>query len=83
MIETFMFLAAAAAVPQPGDQAQAPSAAVSETRPAPCDVLADTFNAFVAVEESPGLREIVQPAIVSRAGKRPAIVGPSGAAWIS
>lgn len=87
MIETFMFIAAAAAAApaasQPAGREQAPSVTVSETRPAPCDILENTFNALVAVEESPGLREIVRPAIFTGTGKQRAIVAPPGAAWIS
>ena len=87
MIETFIFLAASTAAPQvfpvPSGHGQSPSVTVIETHQAPCDVLESTFNAFVAVEESPDLREIVRPAIVVRAGEPKAMVDFSAAAWIS
>ena len=87
MIETFIFLAASTAAPQvfplPSGHDQSPSVTAIETHPAPCDVLESTFNAFVAVEESPDLREIVRPAIVVRAGEQQALVDLSATAWIS
>ncbi|MGH6659513.1 MAG: hypothetical protein ACREBM_07680 [Sphingomicrobium sp.] len=76
MFEAFMLIAASAAAPQ--SLAEPPGREL-----AACAILENTYHAFVAVEESPGLRAIVRPAIVTTIGGQPAIVAPSGAAWIS
>lgn len=76
MFEAFMLFAASAAAPQGLAQP-------SGREQGSCAILDNTYNAFVAVEESPDLREIVRPAIVTRIGDQPAIAAPSGADWIS
>ena len=76
MFEAFMLFAASAAAPQG-------LAEPSGREQAPCAILEITNNAFVAVEESPGLRKIVRPAIVIGTGDQPAVAAPSGVAWIS
>jgi len=67
VIEPLMLLAAAIAAPH--------GAPASEARPAPPSMILDyTYNAFVAVEESPALKDIVHPAIyVGPGSKRPGI----------
>lgn len=77
MIEMAIFWAAAG-------QAQVASAPAGEVRAAADPaILENAYNAFVAVEESPSLREIVTPAIVTRIGHERAIVGARGAGPIS
>lgn len=45
-------------------------APADETRPAPPSMIIDnSYNAFVAVEESPALKDMVQHAIYARPGK--------------
>lgn len=88
MIEAFILLAAAAAAPQaataPAGHAQGAGAAASETAPAAGSAILEmTYDAFVAVEESPGLAEIARPAIFIRTGKQRAIIGASAAIPIS
>ena len=65
VIEPLMLLAAGIAASQ--------GAPASEARPAPPSMILDySYNAFVAVEESPALKDIVYPAIYTKpGGKRP------------
>ena len=83
MFETLIFLAATAApapsAPAATDCGQAAVEASPALDPAVIDM---TYNAFVAVEETPELDQFVRPA-VGAAPDKPAIAFPTGTAWIS
>lgn len=82
MFETIIFLAAAVA---PAPPATAPSGcgqAAVETSPAVNPAIIEmTYDAFVAVEETPGLSEISRPAVADAPAGM--IEFPAGTAWIS
>ena len=84
MFEALIFLAAAAA---PAPSAPEPSNGgpdAIETAPAVNPAIIEmTYNAFVAVEETPVLDEIVRPAVAATPDKPRAIDLPAGTAWIS
>ncbi len=84
MFDTLIFLAAAATPAPSASDAAACGQATIETSPAvnPA-VLEMTYNAFVAVEETPGLSALLRPAVRATQTRKPAIAFPTGTAWIS
>ncbi len=81
MFETLIFLAAAAA--QPAPQANGCASAANEAAPVVNPAIIEmTYDAFVATEETPHIRELVRRAVgAARSGQ--AIAAPAGTAWIS
>ena len=75
VIDTFILLLAAAQLaPGPaGDQARGRIALVAGPV-----VTTDTYNAFVAVEETPAVAKLVRPAVLVRRGRDRAIACPPG-----
>jgi hypothetical protein len=75
MFETLILLAAAAT--------PAPAAPEMTSRAAKPAIIEMTYNAFVAVEETPELSEIVHSAVEATPDIKRAIDFPTGTAWIS
>lgn len=84
MIETLMFLAAAATqAPSAPDCAQAAGQAPGQGAAIDPAIIEMTYNAFVAVEETPSPSELARPTILFAPNKQSALAGPGGTAWIS
>ena len=84
MFETLIFLAAATTPAPSAPEPTSGGQAAIETAPAVNPAIVEmTYNAFVAVEETPVLHEIVRPAVAATPDKPPAIAFPAGTAWIS
>lgn len=84
MFETLILLAAAAASAPSAPEAAGCGQSATITSPAVNPAIIEmTYNAFVAVEETPELNEIVRPAIAGSPVKQPGIAVPVGTAWIS
>ena len=84
MIETLMFLATAIAqapsAPDAASCGQTPSRAAPLVDPAIIEI---TYNAFVALEETPDVSDLARPAIASAPDEQSAFAVPGGTAWIS
>jgi hypothetical protein len=80
MFEPLILLAAAACPGQPAPAATDYGHAVRAVDPA---IIEMTYDAFVAVEETPGLSEIIRSAVAATPDKQPAIAIPAGTGWIS
>lgn len=85
MFEALLYLAAAAAVPAQAAP-QAPDCAESAATVPPAldpGTIEMTYNAFVAIEETAPVGEMVRPAIGAAPVGQPAIGAATGTAWIS
>ena len=84
MFGTLIFLAAAAAPAPSAPEPAGCGRAGIETSPAVNPAIIEmTYDAFVAVEETPALSEIARPAIADAPARQPAFAVPAGTAWIS
>ena len=84
MFETLIFLSAAAApVPSAPETTGCGQAAIATSPAVNPAIIEMTYNAFVAVEETPELKAMVRPAVGASPDKQPAIAFPTGTGWIS
>lgn len=81
MFETLIFLAAAAAAPSASPPAGCGPAPVESSPAVNPAIIEMTYDAFVAVEETPGLSEISRPAVADAPAGM--VEFPAGTAWIS
>jgi len=84
MFDTLIFLAAAAAPAPSAPETTGCAQTAIETSPAVNPAIIEmTYNAFVAVEETPELTEILRSAVAVTPDSQPSIAFPTGTAWIS
>ena len=84
MFESLIFLAAAASPAPSTPEASGCGQAAIESSPAVNPAIIEmTYNAFVAVEETPELDQFVRPAVGAAPDRQPALAIPTGTAWIS
>jgi hypothetical protein len=81
MFEPLILLAAAAGCP--AESAPAATDCGHAVRAVDPAIIEMTYDAFVAVEETPGLSEIIRSAVAATPDKQPAIAIAAGTRWIS